>query len=291
MLEPTLAIMDETDSGLDIDALQVVANGVNKLHRERGDMGVLLITHYQRLLNYIKPDYVHVMIRGPDREVWRPGAGGAAGGGGLRELAGGRGAGRVIAGERLRLRLRAGRRRNATRRDRSKPGAGRVQVRLQDGGPAHLPGGAGLSEEIVRQISAHKDEPEWMLEFRLKALEVYYRKPMPTWGADLTKLEEVLDSIYYYVRPQEKMERSWDDVPDNIKTTFERLGIPEAEQKVLAGVGAQYESEMVYHSLKKEWEDKGIIFESIEDGLRSIRSSSGSTSPRWCRWRTTSSPR
>jgi Fe-S cluster assembly protein SufB len=126
----------------------------------------------------------------------------------------------------------------------------------------------GLSEDVVRQISANKGEPEWMLDFRLKALEVYRRKPMPTWGADLSKLEEVLDSIYYYVRPQEKMERSWDDVPDNIKTTFERLGIPEAEQKVLAGVGAQYESEMVYHSLKKEWEDKGIIFESIEDGLR-----------------------
>ncbi|MBW3553535.1 MAG: Fe-S cluster assembly protein SufB, partial [Gemmatimonadetes bacterium] len=109
----------------------------------------------------------------------------------------------------------------------------------------------GLSEDVVRAISAKKEEPEWMLEFRLKALEVYYRKAMPTWGADLSDLERVLDSIYYYVRPQEKMERSWDDVPDNIKTTFERLGIPEAEQKVLAGVGAQYESEMVYHSLKK----------------------------------------
>src|SRR5690554_2178886 len=89
----------------------------------------------------------------------------------------------------------------------------------------------GLSEEVVRQISANKEEPEWMLEFRLKALEVYRRKPMPTWGADLSGLEEVLDSIYYYVRPQQKMERSWDDVPENIKKTFERLGIPEAEQK------------------------------------------------------------
>ncbi|MGK7313293.1 MAG: Fe-S cluster assembly protein SufB, partial [Candidatus Longimicrobiales bacterium M2_2A_002] len=126
----------------------------------------------------------------------------------------------------------------------------------------------GLNEDVVRAISANKGEPEWMLDFRLKALGVYERKPMPTWGADLSTLDETLDSIYYYVRPQEKMERSWDDVPENIKKTFERLGIPEAEQKVLAGVGAQYESEMVYHSLKKEWEDKGIIFESIEDGLR-----------------------
>jgi Fe-S cluster assembly protein SufB len=126
----------------------------------------------------------------------------------------------------------------------------------------------GLSEEVVRQISAHKDEPEWMLEFRLKALEIYYSKPMPTWGGDLSRLNDTLDEIYYYLRPQDRMERSWDDVPQEIKDTFEKLGIPEAERKVLAGVGAQYESEMVYHSLKKEWEDKGIIFESIEDGLR-----------------------
>jgi Fe-S cluster assembly protein SufB len=126
----------------------------------------------------------------------------------------------------------------------------------------------GLSEEVVRQISAHKDEPQWMLDFRLKALAIYESKPMPTWGGDLSKLEETLDEIYFYVKPQNQMERSWDDVPPDIKRTFERLGIPEAEQKVLAGVGAQYESEMVYHSLKKEWEDKGVIFDSIEDGLK-----------------------
>jgi Fe-S cluster assembly protein SufB len=126
----------------------------------------------------------------------------------------------------------------------------------------------GLSEEVVRQISANKDEPEWMLEFRLKALEVYNSKPMPTWGGDLSTLEDTLEDIYFYVRPQDRMEHSWDDVPEQIKDTFERLGIPEAEQKVLAGVGAQYESEMVYHSLRKEWEDKGVIFDSIEDGLK-----------------------
>jgi Fe-S cluster assembly protein SufB len=126
----------------------------------------------------------------------------------------------------------------------------------------------GLTEEVVRQISAQKDEPEWMLEARLKALEIYESKPMPTWGGDLSDLNRVLDDIYYYVRPQERMEHSWDDVPENIKTTFERLGIPEAEQKILAGVGAQYESEMVYHSLKQEWEEKGVIFDSIEEGLK-----------------------
>jgi len=126
----------------------------------------------------------------------------------------------------------------------------------------------GLSEEVVRQISKHKDEPEWMLDFRLKALEIYESKPMPEWGGDLSKLQETLEEIYFYVRPQDQMERSWDDVPANIKDTFEKLGIPEAEQKALAGVGAQYESEMVYHSLKQEWEDQGVIFDSIEDGLK-----------------------
>ena len=126
----------------------------------------------------------------------------------------------------------------------------------------------GLSEDIVRRISAHKEEPEWMLDFRLKALRIYERKPMPDWGGDLSDLERVLDDIHFYVRPQDRMEHSWDDVPEQIKETFEKLGIPEAERKILAGVGAQYESEMVYHSLKEEWEAQGVIFDSIEDGLK-----------------------
>lgn len=128
--------------------------------------------------------------------------------------------------------------------------------------------GRGLNEKVVREISAQKGEPEWMLDFRLKALAIYNAKPMPTWGGDLSQLESVLGQIYFYVRPQERMERSWDDVPANIKETFDRLGIPEAERDILAGVGAQYESEMVYHSLKAEWEAQGVIFDSIEDGLR-----------------------
>lgn len=126
----------------------------------------------------------------------------------------------------------------------------------------------GLSEEVVRQISHHKEEPEWMLKFRLKALEIWESKPMPTWGGDLSGLEATLDEIYFYLKPQDRMERSWDDVPQEIKETFERLGIPEAERKALAGVGAQYESEMVYHSLKEQWTEQGVIFESIEDGLK-----------------------
>lgn len=124
----------------------------------------------------------------------------------------------------------------------------------------------GLSEEIVRKISEMKGEPEWMLEYRLKALAHFMVRPMPNWGADISGLD--LDDIYYYVRPTEGSSKSWDEVPDTIKNTFDKLGIPEAERKFLAGVGAQYESEMVYHSIQEHLEKQGVIFLSIEDGLR-----------------------
>ena len=97
----------------------------------------------------------------------------------------------------------------------------------------------GLSKKVVEMISGMKEEPEWMLKFRLKALEIYEKKPVPTWGADLSGLN--MDEIYFYVKPSEKEGRSWEDVPEDIKRTFDRLGIPEAERKSLAGVGAQYE--------------------------------------------------
>lgn len=124
----------------------------------------------------------------------------------------------------------------------------------------------GLSRSVVGQISEIKAEPEWMYQFRLMALEKYISMPMPAWGPDLSKLD--LDDLYYYVRPIEEQESSWDEVPENIKDTFTRLGIPEAEQKFLAGVGAQYESEMVYHNIQKHLEEQGVIFLSIEEGLR-----------------------
>lgn len=124
----------------------------------------------------------------------------------------------------------------------------------------------GLDREVVEQISYMKEEPQWMLEFRLKALDHFLKRPMPTWGADLSTLD--LDDIYYYVKPAEAQGRSWDEVPDTIKNTFEKLGIPEAERKFLAGVGAQYESEMVYHSIQEHLEKQGVIFLSIEDGLK-----------------------
>ena len=124
----------------------------------------------------------------------------------------------------------------------------------------------GLNAKIVREISAMKDEPQWMLDYRLKAYDHYVKREMPMWGPDVTPLD--LDDIYYYVKPTEGQEKDWDDVPDDIKNTFDKLGIPEAEQKFLSGVGAQYESEMVYHSILEHLEEKGVIFLSIEDGLR-----------------------
>jgi Fe-S cluster assembly protein SufB len=124
----------------------------------------------------------------------------------------------------------------------------------------------GLNRKVVEQISAMKGEPEWMLEFRLKALKHFQQRPMPTWGGDLSKLN--LDEIYFYTKPTDKEGRSWDEVPDTIKETFNRLGIPEAEQKFLSGVGAQYESEMVYHNIQEHLAEKGVIFKSIENGLR-----------------------
>ncbi len=125
----------------------------------------------------------------------------------------------------------------------------------------------GLTEEIVRQISAMKKEPKWMLEMRLKAYHHFMKRPMPNWGSP--KMHEIdFDDIYYYIKPTDGQARSWDDVPDDIKNTFDKLGIPEAEQKFLAGVGAQYESEVIYHNIKKELESKGVIFLDTDSGLR-----------------------
>lgn len=124
----------------------------------------------------------------------------------------------------------------------------------------------GLTEEVVREISRRKEEPEWMFEYRLKAYEIFHSKPMPQWGGDLGELD--FDEITYYVKPSERSERSWDEVPEEIKQTFDRLGIPEAEQKYLAGVSAQYESEVVYHNMEKELEDMGVIFKDTDSALR-----------------------
>ncbi|MDP3972606.1 MAG: Fe-S cluster assembly protein SufB, partial [Candidatus Nanopelagicales bacterium] len=124
----------------------------------------------------------------------------------------------------------------------------------------------GLSEDVVRDISARKGEPDWMLQFRLKGLRIFERKPMPTWGADLSGID--FDSIKYFVRSTEKQAASWEDLPEDIKNTYDRLGIPEAEkQRLVAGVAAQYESTVVYHKIREDLEQQGVIFLDTDSAL------------------------
>ncbi|TFC39655.1 Fe-S cluster assembly protein SufB, partial [Cryobacterium sp. TMT2-42-4] len=125
----------------------------------------------------------------------------------------------------------------------------------------------GISPEVVTDISNLKGEPEWMLQRRLKALELFERKPMPTWGADLSGID--FDNIKYFVRSTEKQAQTWDDLPEDIKSTYEKLGIPEAErQRLVSGVAAQYESEVVYHQINEELAAQGVIFMDTDTALR-----------------------
>ena len=124
----------------------------------------------------------------------------------------------------------------------------------------------GLNEDIVREISKLKNEPEWMLEFRLKSLKHFLNTPLPNFGPSLKDLD--FNSYTYFIRPTKKVEKSWDEVPETIKNTFQKLGIPEAEQKYLAGVSTQYESEVVYHNMLKEVEEKGVIFLDTDTALK-----------------------
>lgn len=124
----------------------------------------------------------------------------------------------------------------------------------------------GVSEELVRRISADKNEPEWMLQHRLESLRIFQEKAMPTWGADLSTLD--LDDIIYYARSGATGTDDWGEVPEDIRKVYDRLGIPEAERKMLAGVGAQYESEVVYHRLKEEWDKAGVVFLDMDEAVR-----------------------
>ena len=124
----------------------------------------------------------------------------------------------------------------------------------------------GLTRATVEEISAFKDEPDWMLQFRLRAYEHFLSRPMPQWGGNLMDID--LDKIVYYRKPSEREEKSWDDVPEKIKQTFERLGIPEAERKFLSGVGAQYDSEVVYHSVREELTKIGVVFMGTDQALK-----------------------
>src|SRR5438093_5249877 len=124
----------------------------------------------------------------------------------------------------------------------------------------------GLDEEIVREISQMKGEPEWMTKFRLRAYKLFEAKPIPQWGGRLGDID--FNDIYYYVRASDKQGSTWEEVPAEVKDTFDRLGIPEAEKKYLAGVGAQYESEVIFHSLREDLEKKGVIFTDMDTALR-----------------------
>src|ERR671919_798994 len=124
----------------------------------------------------------------------------------------------------------------------------------------------GLSHELIDAISDHKSEPDWMRTFRHKSLDYFLARPMPSWGADLSGID--FDSIFYYIKPTENQAKNWEDLPADIKDTWDKLGIPEAEKKYLAGVGAQYESEVVYHKLREDLTSQGVIFLDMDSGLR-----------------------
>ncbi len=146
-------------------------------------------------------------------------------------------------------------------------GLGRYQFGWSDADAAGTNARRGLNEEVVRDISARKDEPEWMLKMRLKGLRLFDKKPMPSWGSDLSGID--FDNIKYFVKSTEKQATSWEELPEEIKNTYDRLGIPEAEkQRLVAGVAAQYESEVVYHQIREDLEEKGVIFVDTDTGLR-----------------------
>ena len=146
-------------------------------------------------------------------------------------------------------------------------GIGRYQFGWADSDAAGATATRGLNEDVVRDISAKKNEPQWMLDLRLKGLKLFHRKPMPTWGSDLSSID--FDNIKYFVRSSEKQATSWEDLPEDIKNTYDRLGIPEAEkQRLVAGVAAQYESEVVYHSIREDLEAQGVLFLDTDTALR-----------------------
>ena len=146
-------------------------------------------------------------------------------------------------------------------------GLGRYEYGWSDSDTAGAKAKRGINEDVVREISALKNEPEWMLDLRLKGLRLFEKKPMPAWGSNLSGID--FDNIKYFVRSTEKQATSWDELPEDIKSTYDRLGIPEAEkQRLIAGVAAQYESEVVYHKIREDLEEQGVIFLDTDTGLR-----------------------
>ena len=254
MLKPKIAVLDETDSGLDIDALRIVANGVNALVGP--ETGALVITHYQRILDYVTPDFVHVFVDGRIVAEGGPGARPQARGRGLRGV-------HVPTATEEAL-MSSAHETEVVREIRSDYKYGFSNP--DDAKDYFFKSGRGISHEVVEAIAEHKQEPDWMRQFRHKSLDYFFARPMPNWGADLSGID--FENIYYYIKPTEKQADSWEDLPAEILDTWDKLGIPEAEKKYLAGVGAQYESEVVYHKLQADLEAKGVIFLDMDTALR-----------------------
>ena len=244
MLEPKLALLDETDSGLDVDAVQIVSEGVAKFHND--DNSCLIITHNTRILEKLKVDKVHVLMNG---EIVEEG-----------------GAELIDTINSTARRPESEAQSFMAKKKTFVEDIERTLYDIKDADNSVYKSESGLTEEIIRDISARKHDPEWMLEFRLKSLETYNKLSLPTWGPSLEDLD--MDRIITYVQPDAKMTGNWKDVPEDIKDTFDRLGIPEAEQKSLGGVGAQYDSEVVYHSIQEDMVKQGVIYTDMETAIR-----------------------
>ena len=260
MLEPKLTMLDEIDSGLDVDAVRIVSETVSKYHNENNS--ILVITHHSEILQHLKPDFVHILIDGkivkdfPNTHMLKKAR--------LRRIQ------RIVGGTAM-----ADNKEKLVEQEKEKLAEERQKIdTFADFGNMYnfkkdftysYKTDAGLTEDIVREISEKKHEPEWMLNFRLKSLDIFNHMDYPDWGPDISELD--MDNIVTYVRPNAQMKADWNDVPDDIKDTFDRLGIPEAEKTSLAGVGAQYDSEVVYHSIQDELVQQGVVYTDFDTAL------------------------
>ena len=253
MLKPSLAILDETDSGLDVDAVRLVSKGVEEYQKDHNG-ALLIITHSTRILDALSVDYTHVLVNGKIA---------ANGDGSLVEEINVNGYERF---EKWRMPENYMAEVNEAKREKSQVediNRSLYDFRYEEKDAYKVD--AGLTPAIVEQISREKNDPDWMLELRLKSLEIYNKTGIPEWGPPIDELN--MDDIITYVRPNTKMSAKWSEVPTDIKDTFEKLGIPQAERDSLAGVGAQYDSELVYHNVKKEVAEQGVIYTDLESAM------------------------
>ncbi len=290
LLKPAFAILDETDSGLDIDAVRLVSEGVNRVVERvaRGFWSSPTTNAFSPISN--RASCISFSAAGSSNRAvpsWSRSSSAKATTGFARSIQ--RRPRTKKSSNKSRPSSHAnfeqtagGSRPNATNHDTFHTGRIRMSTDLStqvqgikddykygfhDSEDNYsFKSGKGLTRSIVEQISEMKSEPSWMREFRLKALDVFEKKPMPIWGGDLSSLN--FDDIHYYMKAADRQGKTWDDVPADIKNTFEKLGIPEAECKFLAGVGAQYESEVVYHSLREDLQKKGVIFVDTDTAVR-----------------------